>query len=138
MVHGVRSLRRTLSCEGSVGVGARYSVRTSTFQESVLVNICAEELVGTTVSEGRLEVRAQTRRRQEEASLPHPLRPAAGIRERVRSQDRHGDAQGHSGHGLSHSPGGPEVFPARQREGLSRAGRTDPASLPEWQKTAKK
>ena len=56
MVHGVRSLRRTLSCEGSVGVGARYSVRTSTFQGSVLVNICDEELVGTTVSEGRLEV----------------------------------------------------------------------------------
>ena len=34
----------------------RYSVRTSEFRGTVLVNICDEELVGKTVSEGKLKV----------------------------------------------------------------------------------
>jgi len=34
----------------------RFSVRTSEFQGTVLVNICDEELVGRTFSEGKLKV----------------------------------------------------------------------------------
>jgi len=34
----------------------RFSVRTSEYRGSVLVNICDEELVGRTVSEGRLKM----------------------------------------------------------------------------------
>lgn len=38
------------------GSGKRFSVRTSEYQGSVLVNICDEELVGRTVAEGKLKV----------------------------------------------------------------------------------
>lgn len=38
------------------GNGKGFSVRTSEFQGTVLVNICDEELVGRTVSEGKLKV----------------------------------------------------------------------------------
>ncbi len=37
-------------------MGARFSVRTTAYQGSVLVNICDEELIGKRVSEGKLEV----------------------------------------------------------------------------------
>ena len=36
--------------------GRGFSVRTSEYQGTVLVNICDEELVGKTVSEGKLKV----------------------------------------------------------------------------------
>jgi len=36
--------------------GTGFSVRTSEYQGTVLVNICDEELVGRTVSEGKLKV----------------------------------------------------------------------------------
>jgi hypothetical protein len=36
--------------------GKGYSVRTSEYQGTLLVNICDEELVGRTVREGKLEV----------------------------------------------------------------------------------
>ena len=37
-------------------VQSRFSVRTSSFNGSALVNICDEELIGRTVSEGNLQV----------------------------------------------------------------------------------
>ncbi len=37
-------------------MGPRFSVKTTAFQGNVLVNICDEELIGKTVSEGRLQV----------------------------------------------------------------------------------
>ncbi len=36
--------------------GRGYSVRTAEYRGTILVNICDEELVGTTVEEGRLKV----------------------------------------------------------------------------------
>jgi hypothetical protein len=36
--------------------GRRFSVRTSEYRGSVLVNICDEELIGRTVEEGRLRM----------------------------------------------------------------------------------
>ncbi|MBI3858643.1 MAG: DUF424 domain-containing protein [Thaumarchaeota archaeon] len=37
-------------------MGPRFSVRTSPYKDAVLVNICDEELIGRTVTEGRLQV----------------------------------------------------------------------------------
>ena len=36
--------------------GGGFSVRTAEFKGTILVNICDEELVGRTVSEGKLQV----------------------------------------------------------------------------------
>jgi uncharacterized protein len=50
-------LRREIGGKGSlIENGKGYSVRTAEFKGTILVNMCDEELVGRTVSEGGLKV----------------------------------------------------------------------------------
>ena len=57
MVHGLRGLRRAFGGQGSVSLGEKgFSVRTAEYKGTILVNMCDEELVGRTVSEGKLKV----------------------------------------------------------------------------------
>ena len=57
MVHGLRGLRSEVSGQGSLTEnGKGFSVRTAEFKGTILVNMCDEELVGRTVTEGDLKV----------------------------------------------------------------------------------
>ncbi len=49
-------MRRPLGGEGSLKVADGFSVRASSYKDATLVNVCDQELIGRTVSEGKLKV----------------------------------------------------------------------------------